>query len=188
MDDEILIHGLVIADEHGRFLVDVVRNDKLDVAHLSGFIGALKMFGEDMLGKIRDISINGLDIDMLIVTKNKLIMIAIMDAELPEIGFRAGCEKALDLFNTLHGEDLKSWDGSLKTFRGFRNLLNQQIDRYFEELEEFRFAKMSQNLTFEELKDEMVKYNQKFFQGDNFEETMKKMEQIKREESAKENK
>ena len=163
MDDELLIHGLIIADKNGRFLVDVIRNNKLETAHLSGFIGALKMFGEQSLGRIRDISINGLDIDMLIVTKNRLIMIAIMDADLPEIGFRAGCERALDLFDTLHGEDLKSWDGSLKTFRDFRSLLSQQIDRYFEELADFRFAKRAQHLTFEELKEEMVKYNQKFF-------------------------
>lgn len=170
MDDELLIHALIISDSNGRFLVDVIRNDKLETAHLSGFIGALKMFGEETLGKIRDISINGLDIDMLIVSKYKLIMIAIMDAELPEIGFRAGCERALDLFDTLHGEDLKSWDGSLKTFRDFRSLLNQQIERYFKELEDFRFAKRAHKLTFEELKDEMVKYNQKFFKDEDLEE------------------
>jgi len=163
MDDEILIHALIISDNNGRFLVDVIRNEKLETAHLSGFIGALKMFGEETLGKIRDISINGLDIDMLIVSKHKLIMIAIMDADLPKIGFRAGCEKALDLFNTLHGEDLKSWKGSLKTFRDFRSLLNQQIERYFGELKDFGIGKRAQTLTFEDLKDDLVKYNQEFF-------------------------
>jgi len=185
MDDELLIHALIISDKNGRFLVDVVRNNKLETAHLSGFIGALKMFGEQSLGRIRDISINGLDIDMLIVSKYKLIMIAIMDAELPEIGFRAGCERALTLFDTLHGEDLKSWDGSLKTFRDFRSLLNQQIDRYFEELADFRFAKRAQHLTFEELKEEMVKYNQKFFKGEDFEEEIEDKPKTKEKKEEK---
>ena len=134
MSERILIHALIISDNNGQFLCDVIRNDKLETAYLSGFIGALKMFGEETLGKIKDISINGLDIDMLIVSKYDLIFIALMDSDIPHLKFREGCETALDVFYKIFSEELKSWDGSLSPFRGFRDLLNGQVERYFEEL------------------------------------------------------
>ena len=163
MNESPLIHALIISDNNGRFLVDVIRNENLETAHLSGFISALKMFGEETLGKIRDISINGLDIDMLIFTKYNLIMIAIMDTSLPGLDFRAGCERALDVFFRIFGDQIEEWDGSLETFRDFRDLLNQQIERYFNELEEYN---VEEHLEFDEIKDDLIKYNKKFFGED----------------------
>ncbi|MGV9203907.1 MAG: hypothetical protein ACOC44_07775, partial [Promethearchaeia archaeon] len=69
MKKNILIHALIISDEQGRFLVDLIRNKDLNTAQLSGFISAFKMFGEETLGNIKAISIDGLDIDMLVVSK-----------------------------------------------------------------------------------------------------------------------
>lgn len=137
MTDRILIHALIIANSDGQFLCELIRNDMLEPAYISGFIGALKMFGEETLGKIRDISINGLDIDMLIVTKHDLIFIAIMDSEVPHLDFREGCENALDVFHKLFKEQIESWDGTLKPFKGFKELLEGQVNRYFEELKEY---------------------------------------------------
>ncbi len=139
MQQKILIHALIIADHNGRFLVDVVRNQKLKTDYLSGFIAALKMFGEETLGRIKDISINGLDIDMIIVTKYNLIMIAVMDSEVPLLDFREGCARALDVFYKIFGDKIDNWDGSLETFRDFQDLLKDQIARYFEELREHEF-------------------------------------------------
>jgi len=163
MSSDPLIHALIISDSDGRFLVDVIRNKKLDTARLSGFIGALKMFGEETLGNIKDISINGANIDMLVISKDNLIMIAVMNSDLPAINFREGCERALTLFKTLHGDEINSWNGSLETFRDFQQLLNQQIERYFKELEEYKFKRQTQDKSFEDLREDMVKYNKKFF-------------------------
>jgi hypothetical protein len=139
MQQKILIHALIIADHNGRFLVDVVRNQKLKTDYLSGFIAALKMFGEETLGNIKDISINGLDIDMIIVTKYNLIMISVMDSDIPLLDFRDGCARALDVFYKIFGDKIEDWDGSLDTFRDFQDLLKEQIARYFEELREHEF-------------------------------------------------
>ena len=136
---KILIHALIIADHNGNFLVDVVRNPKLKTAYLSGFIAALKMFGEETLGSIKDISINGLDIDMIIVTKYNLIMVAVMDAGIPLLDFREGCARALDVFYKIFGDKIDKFDGSLDTFADFQDLLKEQIARYFEELREHEF-------------------------------------------------
>lgn len=135
MRERILIHALIISDNNGQFLCELLRNEKLEPAYLSGFIGALKMFGEETLGKIKDISINGLDIDMLIVSKHDLIFIALMDSNVPHLDFREGCERALDVFYKLFQNEIKTWDGSLQPFKGFKELLEGQVERYFEELE-----------------------------------------------------
>ena len=137
MQQKILIHALIIADHNGNFLVDVVRNQKLKTAYLTGFIAALKMFGEETLGNIKDISINGLDIDMIIVTKYNLIMIAVMDSNIPLLDFREGCARALDVFYKIFGDQIDTWDGALDTFADFQDLLKEQIARYFEELREY---------------------------------------------------
>jgi hypothetical protein len=138
---QILIHALIIADHNGRFLVDVVRNQKLKTDYLSGFIGALKMFGEETLGNIKDISINGLDIDMIIVSKHNLIMIAVMDSDVPLLDFREGCARALEVFYKIFGDQIDSWNGSLETFRDFQDLLREQISRYFQELRDYDLKK-----------------------------------------------
>lgn len=140
MSGKLLVHALIISDSNGRFLVDLVRNKQIRTDYLSGFIGALKMFGEETLGNIRDISINGLDIEMLIVSKYNLICVAIIDADIPEINFRRGCERALDVFYSLFKDKIEGWDGSLETFRDFKELLNEQILRYFEELAEYGYS------------------------------------------------
>lgn len=133
MQKKYLVHALIISDNNGRFLVDIIRNSKLDTAHLSGFIGALKMFGEETLGQIKDININGLDIDMIIVSKLDLIFIAIVDGDLPHLNFREGCGRALDVFHKIFQDKIEKWDGALKEFRDFRDILMGQIRRYFEE-------------------------------------------------------
>ncbi|MHA1292058.1 MAG: hypothetical protein ACTSQJ_05255 [Promethearchaeota archaeon] len=135
--NRILIHALIISDNNGRFLVDLIRNPDLKTDYLSAFIGALKMFGEETLGKIKDISINGLDIDLLVISRYGLAMIAIMDSNVPILNFREGCERALDVFYKIFKDKIENWDGSLKTFKDFRELLKGQVNRYFEELEAF---------------------------------------------------
>ena len=163
MPSDILIHALIIADRNGNFLVDLIRNESLEAARLSGFISALRMFGEETLGKIRDISINGLDIDLLVVSKYKLIMIAIMDSNLPGLDFRAGCERALEVFHKIFREQIENWDGSLSTFKDFKDLLQQQVDRYFQELKEYKTQMAIKHLKFEDLKEGMIKFSQEFF-------------------------
>ncbi|MHA1150977.1 MAG: hypothetical protein ACTSR8_22375 [Promethearchaeota archaeon] len=175
-----LIHALIIADSNGNFLVDLIRNEKLEAARVSGFISALKMFGEETLGKIRDISINGLDIDMLVVSKYRLVMIAMMDSNLPGLDFREGCERALEIFNKIFHDKIENWNGSLDTFRDFKDLLQQQVDRYFKELEEHKEQQKREFLRFDDLKDSMIKYSKKFFEEEEEEEIIV-MEEDKKE-------
>ncbi|MFO8017546.1 MAG: hypothetical protein R6U96_02835 [Promethearchaeia archaeon] len=138
MKEKIFIHALIISDEQGRFLVDLIRNKNLDTAQLSGFISALKMFGEETLGDIEAISIDGLDIDMLVVSKYDLVFISIMDTYCAQItDFRKGCEKALDTFYKKYKDKLFNWDGDLRQFREFKDILKDQVKKYLEKMREY---------------------------------------------------
>jgi len=144
MGKRVLIHALIISDSNGRFLVDIIRNPKLESAHLSGFISALKMFGEETLGEIGNISISGLDIDLLTISKHNLIMVVIMDSDLPDLNFKKGCERALDSFYEIYNELIPNWKGSLKTFRDFREILTKQIELFFDIYREYRIEQKSE--------------------------------------------
>jgi len=138
MARRILIHALIIAGNNGNFLVSVVRNPELDEAVLSGFISALNMFGQQTLGKVGDITISGLGINLLVINKWGLHIIGILDADIPELNFREGCEAALDAFYEKYVEKLQDWNGRLKIFSDFKSYLEGMIQGYFVKLKEFR--------------------------------------------------
>ena len=163
MSDKLFIHALIISDENGNFFVDVIRNKKLETARLSGFISALKMFGEETLGNIKSITIDGLDINMMVVSKYDLIFIAIMDNDLPETNFREGCIKALDQFYQRYHEELESWDGSLQKFREFRKTLKIQIANYIRNLTQYLASAPQELEEFNKLKSQLSSYNERFY-------------------------
>lgn len=144
MEENIYVHALIIADNHGRFLVDLIRNKDLDTNKLSMFISAFKIFGEETLGNIKAISIDGLDINMLVVSKYGLIAIAIMDSYCTQVtDFKTGCEKALDVFYKQYSEQINDWDGNLKTFREFKGILKDQIQLYLSRLKALELEEAS---------------------------------------------
>lgn len=173
-----LVHAFIISDNNGRFLVDIVRNPKIETEHLSSFIGALKIFGEETLGKIRDIQINGLDINLMIVAKYNLISIVILDSDLPELNMRDGCEKILDAFNKFFKDKVENWNGALEEFRDFRILMDGLVQHFFELLTEYKKEhkieleakgrKRGDTVTksFDSLKEQLSEYNKKFFKPD----------------------
>jgi len=134
----ILIHALIISDTDGNFLVHLIRNGELDEALLSGFIAALNMFGKQTIGDLNEISLSGLDISLLVVSKYNLICIAVMDADLTELDFREGCENALDVFYERYKDELDNWGGNIAKFRDFRAFLDGQIQDYFVKIKAFR--------------------------------------------------
>ncbi len=138
MTRRILVHALVIATFEGNFLVSIIRNPELDETVLSGFIGALNMFGQQTLGKVGDISISGLGINLLVIHKWGLHVIAIIDSDLPELNFREGCEAALDAFYDRYVQKLENWGGRLRIFSDFKPFLEGQIQGYFAKLKEFK--------------------------------------------------
>ena len=97
---------------------------------LSSFVGALSLFGSENLGKIEEIIIKGLSIQMIIVNKFDLVLIAIMDKDFVKEDIRDEAEKALDMFYHLYKNEISDCT-DVSQFESFKNILYDQIVEYF---------------------------------------------------------
>jgi len=97
---------------------------------LSSFVGALSLFGSESLGKIEEITIKGLSIQMIIVNKFDLVLIAIMDKDFVKEDIREEAEKALDMFYHLYQNEISD-STDVSQFESFKKLLYDQIVEYF---------------------------------------------------------
>ena len=97
---------------------------------LSSFVGALSLFGSESLGKIEEITIKGLSIQMIIVNKFDLVLIAIMDKDFVKEDIRKEAEKALDMFYHLYQNEISDCT-DVSQFESFKKLLYDQIVEYF---------------------------------------------------------
>lgn len=128
-----LIKGIIICKETGIYLLDLILDTELNPILLSSFVGALSLFGEENMGKIEEITIKGLDIQMIIVSKHKLILIAIMDKEFLKHNIREEAEKALDMFYSLYKNEINE-SVEVTMFESFKKILYKQIKEYFEKI------------------------------------------------------
>lgn len=97
--------------------------------------------------KIKEITLKGIDLNIIIVAKHQLALVAIIDSlfmrdHLKEIG-----EKALDMFNILYKKDIENFLIS-GVFDSFKKILNVQIDEYLEKIaeEDIDFGFLRENI------------------------------------------
>ncbi len=131
--DYSFMKAIVISKISGEYLLDLILDSDINPILLSSFIGALSLFGKENLGKIKEITIKGLDLEMIMVSKYDLILIAIIDIAYVRESLRDEAEKALDMFYLLYKEDIES---SIHTgvFESFKKILILQIKDYLDEL------------------------------------------------------
>jgi hypothetical protein len=100
---------------------------------LSSFVGALSLFGSESLGKIEEITIKGLSIQMIIVNKFDLVLIAIMDKDFVKEDMREEAEKSLDMFYHLYQNEIGDCT-DVSQFESFKKILYDQIVEYFKRI------------------------------------------------------
>ncbi|MFX0081202.1 MAG: hypothetical protein ACFE94_05560 [Candidatus Hodarchaeota archaeon] len=132
-EDYKLIKGIVICKESGEYLLDLILDTKIDPVLLSSFVGALRLFGNN-LGELKEINIKGLDVDMIIVYKYNLIFVAILAKEFLKHDIRDQAEKSLDMFYTLYRVEINNDNFEISQFESFKNILAKQIKEYFNKL------------------------------------------------------
>ncbi|MBN1215692.1 MAG: hypothetical protein JXA99_09675 [Candidatus Lokiarchaeota archaeon] len=130
-----LLKGIIICKESGEYLVDLILDSDINPVLLSSFVGALSLFGKDNLGKIEEITIKGLDVEMIIVSKHKLILIAILDKKFRKYNLREEAEKALDNFYNFYKNEIDECQYVSK-FESFKKIMLMQIIEYFDKLKE----------------------------------------------------
>ncbi|MHA1150154.1 MAG: hypothetical protein ACTSR8_18135 [Promethearchaeota archaeon] len=133
-----LLKAIVIAKHTGEYLFDLILDSEINPILLSSFVGALGLFGKDSLGKIEEINIKGLDVDMVIVYKYDLVLIIILDKNFPKSEeIRLEAEIALDMFYTTY-LDINNANACIDTFvfSDFRKILIIQINKFFQQINE----------------------------------------------------
>ncbi len=130
-----LLKGIIICKESGEYLVDLILDSDINPVLLSSFIGALSLFGKDSLGKIEEILIKGLDVEMVVVSKHKLILIAIMDKKFNKYYIREEAEKALDNFYMFYKNEIDDCM-DVNKYDSFKKILLMQIIEYFDKLKD----------------------------------------------------
>ena len=112
------------------YLLDLILDSEINPVLLSSFVGALSLFGSENLGKIEEIAIKGLSIQMIIVNKFDLVLIAIMDKDFVKEDMREEAEKALDMFYHLYQNEISDLC-EVSQFESFKKILYDQIVEYF---------------------------------------------------------
>ncbi|MBD3339467.1 MAG: hypothetical protein GF353_10180 [Candidatus Lokiarchaeota archaeon] len=127
---------IVICKTSGEYLIDLIFDSKINPMLLSSFAGALSLFGKDNLGKIKEINIKGLSLEMIIVSKYNLILIAILDKNYIKKSIRTEAEKALDMFYLMYEKEINDFGKCIETstFEDFKKILKVQIEEYLERI------------------------------------------------------
>jgi hypothetical protein len=120
----------VICKETGMYLLDLILDSDINPILLSSFVGALSLFGAENMGKIEEITIKGLSIQMIIVNKFNLVLIAIMDKDFVKEDIRNEAVKALDMFYHLYQNEIGDCT-DVSQFESFKKILYDQIVEYF---------------------------------------------------------
>jgi hypothetical protein len=115
------------------YLLDLILDSEINPVLLSAFVGALSLFGAENMGKIEEISIKGLAIQMIIVNKFDLVLIAIMDKDFVKDDMREEAVKALDMFYHLYQNEIDDCSEVLQ-FESFKKVLYNQIVEYFQRI------------------------------------------------------
>ena len=114
-------------------MLDLILDSEINPILLSSFVGALQLFGAENMGKIEEIRIKGLSIDMIIVNKYNLVMIIIMDKAFVKHDIREESEKALDMFYAIYKDQIEDCSDVCQ-FESFKKVLYDQIEEYFKRI------------------------------------------------------
>ncbi|MHA1753634.1 MAG: hypothetical protein ACTSYZ_14815 [Candidatus Helarchaeota archaeon] len=129
-DRDKMIKGIIIAKDNGIPLVQVLNDESINSTLIPAFVSALHIFGKENLGRIEEIMIKGLDVDMYIATKHNLIIIAIMSSDIKKVDLHKEAEEALDTFYEIFKDELNNEGSYQDVFAPYEILLREQIKNY----------------------------------------------------------
>jgi len=126
-----IIKCVIICNKTGTYLVGQTFDPKLNGMMLSSFISAVSMFGNECMGSLDEISIKGLDIDMIVIQKYDLVLIAVMDKGFCDDVIKNRAEDLLDAFFLAYRDELLK-PCETHQFEGFEEVLCSRIKSLLE--------------------------------------------------------
>ncbi|UYP45749.1 hypothetical protein NEF87_002034 [Candidatus Lokiarchaeum ossiferum] len=128
------ILGIFISRSGGDILYDFQLDESIKIDLISHFIAALSMFGEENVGKIKRIFIEGLDIEMSIVQKHDLVSVTFFRPNMVKDYLEAESSKGLDLFYNMFEESIKAGKNNKAIYEGFDDPMCHLIQEYLQRL------------------------------------------------------
>ena len=122
--------GIFVARKGGDILYSKSFRDDLKLPLMSNFIAALSMFGEENVGKIKRILIEGLDIEMNIVAKHGLILTLLFRPNTIKDHIMEFYETGLDMFYHDFQEQIDQNRTNLCIYERFEPKMNQLLYYY----------------------------------------------------------
>lgn len=133
-DKFVPIKGIIIAKNSGIPLVSFLNDPEIDKNLISGFVSALSFFGKKNLGKIEEIIIKGLSLDMLVVTKHELVIITFVSPRIDREEVKVEAAKALDKFYDMFKDKISGKPVPTSEFIAYEKILRDQIANYEERI------------------------------------------------------
>ncbi|MHA1730813.1 MAG: hypothetical protein ACTSU5_02670 [Promethearchaeota archaeon] len=126
------IKGIFILNTAGNVLLDLINDESSGVNPelLGSFCAAIALLGRENLGKIQEINIKGLDLNMALVTRHDLILIALIDPSISNVEVREEAEQALEMFHGQFHGILENWNGDQGLFKEFRAEMESQVKAF----------------------------------------------------------
>ena len=124
------ILGVYIARSTGGILYSFLVDPSIRVDLISNFIAALSMFGEENLGKIKRIHVEGLQVEMGIVSKHDLICTAFYRPNMVKDYLQEEVEKLLDEFSEKFRKELDADIVNQTRYESFDDFMFEIIQEY----------------------------------------------------------
>ncbi len=111
--------GIAISKTSGQVLYFIEIDPKIKINLFSQFLAALSMFGEENLGKINRINIEGLNVELALITKHDLIATYFFRPDMVEDYLYEEAEKCLDLFYSEFKDQIDNNRANQNIYEGF---------------------------------------------------------------------
>ncbi len=128
------ILGFFISRSGGDILYEFQLDQSIKVDLISHFVAALSMFGEENVGKIKRILIEGLNIEMNIVQKHDLVSVTFFRPNMVTDYLEAESIKGLDLFYEMFEEPIKAGKNNKAIYEGYDDPMCHLIQEYLQRL------------------------------------------------------
>jgi hypothetical protein len=122
--------GGFIARQGGDILFARQFNTNFHFELLSNFLSALSVFGEENVGKIKRILIEGLDLELNIIQKHGLILTMAFRPNMVKDHLDVECTRALDLFFDRYRNAIEQNRGNQAIYQSFEPIMMQIIWEY----------------------------------------------------------
>ncbi len=124
------IRAIIIANEVGNHLVEVVADKAINPSLISAFVSGLTQLGRTNLGVLNDISMRGESLNLIVLYKYSLVLIAIFDPKVSHQDAQVEAANVLEDFYKRYKIILANWDGNQGAFENYERSLKERIALY----------------------------------------------------------